>query len=52
MDDGGTSGNVSLTITDNRIQFTDVESCYIQLVIKDATGKEIERPDPIEIALD
>ena len=52
MDDGGTSGNVSLTITDDRIQFTDVECCYVQLVIKDADGKVIEKPDPIEIVLD
>lgn len=52
MDNGGTSGNVSLTITDDRIQFTDVECCYVQLVIKDAEGNVIEKPDPIEIVLD
>ena len=52
MDEGKASGDVSLTITDNRLQLTNKGEYSVQLEIRDASGNLIEKPAPITFDVD
>lgn len=52
MDNGGTSGDVELTITDDRLQLGNSGTYYIQLVLRDQAGTMIEKPATINIEVD
>lgn len=52
MDGGKASGDVSLTITDNRLQLTNKGTYSVQLEIRDANGNLIEKPASIIFDVD
>ena len=52
MDNGGTNGDVALTIKDDRLDLSNSGTYYIQLRVLDKDGKTIEEPATIDIDVD
>lgn len=52
MDGGKTSGDVALTLTDNRMNLNYPGTYYIQLELLDENGNRIEKPGTIEFVRD
>ena len=52
MDNGGTNGDVALTIKDDRLDLSNSGTYYIQLRVLDKDGNTIEEPATIDIDVD